>query len=575
MPFKSKSHPLTWGLIAFWIALPIAAQSQIPTLEKDKPDWALPEPELPGAAPDAAPFANPSADSTADPFAVPDNPFAQTLPPARRLPYPELPEAELIIQGQPLGLPGFQDTGVPASIPREASEYLLGGGDRLTIDIFEVPQYGGIYQIPVDGILYLPLIGGVRIAGLTLGQATAEISNRYSQHLKRPLVTIRLLNTRPPNVFVSGEVKQPGSFTLDLIGGQGDNPGVQLPTLSAALKAAGGITLSADIARIQIRRRRSRQQGDELITVNLRELIQRGDRTTDLSLRDGDTVFVPLAPSVDLREVRKLALLDFAADVNASRTVSVVGEVKRPGSYNVVGTATVDTGSVGVAAVGITGGLPTVTSVLQQAGGIRPTADLRNIQLRRLTNTGVEQILTLNLWELLQGGDIAQDTVVQEGDTIIIPKATALSAAELNELATTRFSPDVIQVSVVGEVGEPGRYEVPPNTTLNQALLLAGGFNRDRAYRRDVFLLRLNPDGTVTSREVPLDLTQSINEIGNPLLQDNDILVVRRNRSTQVADAMETFFQAGPGALAVFSIPSRIFGILDTLDIIDFDNDGE
>ncbi|NEO83979.1 MAG: hypothetical protein F6J87_06930 [Spirulina sp. SIO3F2] len=57
---------------------------------------------------------------------------------------------------------------------------------------------------------------------------------------------------------------------------------------------------------------------------------------TDLSLRDGDMVFVPMAPTINLREIRKLALLDFAADVTASRTVAVVGEVRRPGAYNVV-----------------------------------------------------------------------------------------------------------------------------------------------------------------------------------------------------------------------------------------------
>jgi polysaccharide export outer membrane protein len=409
-PLRSS---LCWGLAATWLTMSVPAWGQIPTFDKTKPVTTTNTAPLPP-------------------------------PDATRLPYPELPEAELIIQGDLPPLPiqvSPAPPAAPVAIPPAASQYLLGGGDRLTIDVFEVPQYGGVYQIPVDGVLYLPLIGSVTVAGLTLGQATELISNRYSEYLKRPLITMRLLNTRPPNVFVSGEVKQPGSFTLDLIGGQGDNPGVQLPTLSAALKAAGGITLSADIARIQIRRRRSAGQGDELITINLQELIQQGDRTADLSLRDGDTVFVPLAPTVNLREVRKLALLDFAADVRSSRTVSVVGEVQRPGSYNVVGTATVETGSVGLAAVGLTGGLPTVTSVLQQAGGIKPTADLRNIQLRRLTQAGAEQILTLNLWDLLQGGDIAQDTVVQEGDTIIIPKADFLSTAELNELAATQFHP--------------------------------------------------------------------------------------------------------------------------------------
>lgn len=520
-----RTHRL-WILVT-WTLLAPSSLAQIPVLDKDKPIPVFPAPAAPPLLP----------------------------PPATAVPYPAPPEAELTIPTLPAALP-------PQS---GRSDYLLGGGDRLTIDIFEVPQYGGVYQVPVDGVLYLPLIGGVNVAGLTLGQATDEIANRYSEFLKKPLVTIRLLNTRPPNVFVSGEVKSPGSFTIDLIGGQGDNPGVQLPTLSAALKAAGGVTLSADISQIQIYRRQSQQGGDTQLTVDLRDLIQTGDRTVDLTLRDGDTIFVPVAPEADLRQIRQLALLDFAADINTGRTVSVVGEVRRPGSYNIIGTALADGG-----AVGLTGGLPTVTNALQQAGGITPEADIRNIQLRRLTQAGIEQQFTLDLWALLQAGDIAQDTVLQEGDTLIVPEADFVSTAELNELAAAQFAPDDMLVSVVGEVANPGRFAVPTNTSLNQAIMVAGGFNRDRAYRDIVQLIRLNPDGSVDSRPVPVDLSQGINEDSNPLLRANDIVVVRRNRSTQVADAFETFFQAGPGALAAFSIPARIFGILETLGIVDF-----
>ncbi|WP_204105417.1 MULTISPECIES: SLBB domain-containing protein [Spirulina sp. CCY15215] len=444
------------------------------------------------------------------------------------------------------------------------SEYLLGGGDRLTIDIFEVPQYSGLYQVPIDGIIFLPLIGGVSVAGLTLEEATNAISQKYSVYLKRPLITIRLRNSRPLNIFVAGEVTNPGSFTVDLIGGAGDNPGVQHPTLTAALKAAGGITLSADISRIQLRRRRPRQDSDRVFEIDLESLLQSGDRTVDLTLRDGDTVFVPVQPDIELRNLRQLATLDFAADIETGRTVSIVGEVKRPGSYNIIGTALSSGG-----ATGLTGGIPTLTQALQEAGGIEMTADVRNIAIRRPTKAGGEQIIPINLWEFLQAGDITQDTPLQEGDTIIVPEASQYSAAELSELASARFAPDSIKVSVVGEVQSPGIVAVTPNTTLNQALMTAGGFNRDRAFRENVRLIRLNPDGTVISREVAVDIAQAtVNEQSNPILKENDIILVGRNRNTRVSDALTTFFNAGTGALAVFSIPDRIIGILETLGII-------
>jgi len=440
------------------------------------------------------------------------------------------------------------------------SVYLLGGGDRLSIDIFEAPQFSGLYQVPVDGIIYLPLIGAIEVGGLTIQQASDGISKKYAAFLKRPLVTIRLLNTRPLNIFVSGEVFNPGSFTLDLIGGEGDNPGVQHPTITEAIRAAGGITLAADISQVRIRRRLP-GGGEETFLIDFSELLETAAPPRSLTLRDGDSIFIPTATEVSLKEVRNLARLDFAANIEAGRTVSVTGEVKRPGSY-----------FIQISTPGIQASLPTVSLAIQEAGGIEPLADIRNIQLRRQTKSGPEQVFEVNLWELLQTGDISQDTILQDGDTIVVPKASEISSAEATELANARFAPDSIRVSVVGEVKNPGLVQLPPNTPLNQAIATAGGFNDSRADEDDVRLIRLNPDGSVLSREVAVDLTRGISEQSNPILRDNDIIVVDRNRATSISDSISNFLGAGANALAVFSIPSRIFGILEVLGILDNNN---
>ncbi|MEM9542396.1 MAG: SLBB domain-containing protein [Cyanobacteria bacterium P01_E01_bin.42] len=482
------------------------------------------------------------------------------IPPA--IPLEDCPDC-LFVPAPPSSFPSLPP--LPSNSGLEGA-YLLGGGDIVTIDVFEVPQYSGQYQVPIDGIIFLPLIGGVSVGGLTLEEATNAIAEKYSAFLKRPLITVRLVNARPLNVIVAGEVMNPGALSVALIGGAGDKPGIQYPTIPAALRDAGGITLSADISRIQVRRRSPGGGGDRVFAIDLENILQVGDRTVDLTLRDGDTIFVPVQPDIDLRRLRQLAALNFSADVRIGRTVSVVGAVKRPGSYNIVGTAL-----SGGGATGLTGGIPTLTQALQEAGGIQMTADIRNITIRRPTKTGSEQILPINLWEFLQAGDITQDTPLQEGDTIIIPEANQYSAAELSELATAQFAPTSIRVSVVGEVQNPGAIDVVPNTTLNQALMTAGGFNRDRAFRENVRLIRLNPDGTVISREVAVDIARAtVNEQNNPILRENDIILVGRNRNARVSDSLTTFFNPGPGALAIFSIPATIFGILETLGIVDF-----
>jgi polysaccharide export outer membrane protein len=181
---------------------------------------------------------------------------------------------------------------------------------------------------------------------------------------------------------------------------------------------------------------------------------------------------------------------------------------------------------------------------LQLAGGITSQADVRKIKLRRPTRTGTEQTIDINLWELLQSGDLNQDIVVQDGDTIIIPTATEISVAEATQLATTTLSPTTIEVGVVGEVKNPGAVKLQPNSSLNQALLAAGGFNDGRASRGTVDLIRLNPNGTVTKRPVQVDLAKGINEETNPILRNNDVVVVDRNSLTKTGDRVNTI--AGP-----------------------------
>jgi polysaccharide biosynthesis/export protein len=422
------------------------------------------------------------------------------------------------------------------------TNYTLGGGDRIRVNVFEVPEYTGEYQIPPGGAINLPLIGSVSVLGLTTEQAADEIAQRYARFLKRPLISVNLLSPRPINVFVAGEVTRPGAYTLNLSGGAGDAPGVQYPTVLAALTTAQGVTLAADVTQVQLRRKLGRS-GEQVVSLNLKELIQTGRISQDITLRDGDTIVVPTATAFNLAEARNLSAANFAADPTRPRTVAIIGEVNRPGSYLVTqgttgGDATAPTIGGGIS------GLPTVTRAIQLAGGITPQADVRNLKLRRPTRTGSEQTIDINLWQLLQSGDINQDIVVQDGDTIVIPTATEVNPAEATQLATTTLSPDKIQVGVVGEVKRPGAVDLKPNSSLNQALLAAGGFNDARASSTAVDLIRLNPNGSVTKRVVKVDFSQGINEQTNPILRNNDVVVVGRNGITKTSDSVNVV--AGP-----------------------------
>ncbi|MCY7384409.1 MAG: polysaccharide biosynthesis/export family protein [Microcoleus sp. CAN_BIN18] len=438
---------------------------------------------------------------------------------------------------------------------RSPERYKLGGGDRIQIEILEVPELTRGYEVLSDGSVNLPLVGLVSIRGRTLVEATNIIRNAYRRVLKDPIVTVSLIAARPLNVGVIGEVTRPGNFIISLTPGPGVAPSVQYPTVTQAIRLAEGVTGVADIRNIRVRRPQP-DGPDRILNVNLWKFLQEGDISQDLILQDRDTIEIPTVANFNQAESRQFATANFSPPPEKPRSISIVGEVTRPGPYVVIGGNTTSDLS--------RQGFPTVIRAIQLAGGITPDADIRQIQVRRITRRG-EQIIAVNLWQFLESGDGAQDTILQEGDTIIVPKATIVNPAEAGVLANTNFAPAGISVYVVGEVRtalDPVR--LPANATLNQALISRGffGYENTRARRNKIELVRLNNDGTATKRTIEVDLTQGINEEINPQLRNNDMIIVSRSGLINLVDRMNTILApVGPatGVLNFINVIRNLF----------------
>ena len=237
--------------------------------------------------------------------------------------------------------------------------------------------------------------------------------------------------------------------------------------------------------------------------------------------------------------------------------IAVLGEVNRPGAYiisPIVGTETSRT-NLSERTSGTTGSQwPTVTKAIQTAGGITQLANVRKIQVRRRQAVGPEKVIDVDLWKFLKVGEQGQDFALRDGDSITIPLATSLDPAEATEIATSNFSPEAIKVSVVGEVVAPGLVTVIPNTSLNQAVLAAGGFKNGRSLKKDVELIRLNPNGTVSRRGISIDFSKNLDESTNPALRNNDIIVVKPNALAKTSDFLSLLFSPITGTLGVLRL---------------------
>ena len=506
-------------------------------------------------------------------FLPPPPPSPSPSPPLPSFPPPPPPASGSPIRVPVPAAPGFPS--VPASAPSSVRSevYTLGAGDRIQMDIFNVPEYSGPngqHQVQADGSLSLPLIGSLGVAGMTLEQASNAVKERYGKYLKRPWITLKLLAARPLQIAIAGEINRPGAYTISSAAGPGgtsEQIGTQMPTISRALRLAGGITQSADVRQIKIRRPQ-RNAAEQIISVDLWELLQNGDLRADMTLRDGDTIFIPTVTSLNRQEAPTLAVANITGQSTQPINIAVVGEVTRPGTYTLAkelqsrlqeNESGADSGLF--AAKETPGGgenvlQQTVTRAIKMAGGITPVADIRQIQVRRLTRAGTEQIINVNLWQLLEAGDVSQDLALQQGDTVIVPKAENLNALEGAQVANSNFSPDSIKVSMVGEVVKPGSFALVPNTTLNQALVAAGGFNKSRAEMDSVDLIRLNPNGTVSRLSVKVNFSATANEESNPKLQNNDVIMVRRSGRAAFSDNVG-------GTLAPFSPLLGIFRLFN------------
>ncbi len=225
------------------------------------------------------------------------------------------------------------------------SEYLLGPGDILLIEVFGLPELSGNFAVSPDGILYLKQIKQVKSNRLTIPELRNKLIARYSEFLIEPEINIALIKSRPVRVYVKGEVKNPGFYNLsqgadnftisaELIS-QIPNPmeesSLLYPTLFDAIKRSGGITPYSQLNEVIVIRNNSYINGGGRIKTNLNflSLFKTGDQSQNIRMMDGDTIIVKKS---------ELSLKDQLLEVNRSnmnpKTVSVVisGEVKSPGA---------------------------------------------------------------------------------------------------------------------------------------------------------------------------------------------------------------------------------------------------
>jgi protein involved in polysaccharide export with SLBB domain len=439
-------------------------------------------------------------------------------------------------------------TGLPSENLPVGNDYVIGPGDSVRIEMWG--SVSAHYDLAVNrtGDINIPRVGAVNIWGLSYGQAKEAINLAISRYFKGYELNVTLGQLRTIQVFVVGDVEAPGTYHISSLG-----------TVVNALSMAGGPSKSGSLRTIKLLK-----GGKVVQEIDLYDMFLSGDRSRDIRLENGDTVFVPVIGPV----------------------AAVAGEVKRPAIYELKGTTTLPgllSMAGGVTAAGYTGRIQLERF---EGNSSRIVADfeaksapvdeaLKGVEVHDRdmvkvfpVNKALREVVTLQgnvarpgeyqfrkgmrVTDLISGYqallpdswlDSAEITRLalpdRHREVLTVDLAKALAGDEKENVALQEQ--DILRVfsrpekeerrsvAISGQVVSPGTFDYHPNMTVRDLVTLAGS-PKWNALLDNAELTRIKvEEGRARSTRISINLGKALagDPAQNLVLQPNDVLIVR------------------------------------------------
>lgn len=234
-----------------------------------------------------------------------------------------------------------------------AEQYRLALGDTIRISVFQSPDLSLEARITEAGVISYPLLGSVRLSGLTVAEAEQRIANglRTGNFVKQPQVSITVVQARGNQVSVLGQVGRPGRYPLET----GE------VRLSDILATAGGVAATGSEVIVVVGTRNGQAFRAE---VDLPTVFGANRRSADVPLQNGDVIWVERAP-----------------------TIYMYGEVQRPGVMRLERAMT-------------------VMQALASAGGLTQRGTARGLRVSRKDASGTLREFEPTMTDLLRPDDV-------------------------------------------------------------------------------------------------------------------------------------------------------------------------
>lgn len=456
------------------------------------------------------------------------------------------------------------DTFAPANDIPVPSEYVVGPGDTLEIQLIGTSK--GRYSLVVrrDGRVNFPELGPIAVGGMRFDDVRAAIEERVNEQLIGTQVSVQMGELRAIQVLVVGDVIQPGSYTVS-----------GLSTITNALFVSGGVKDIGSLRNIELKR-----DGRTVTNFDLYDLLLRGDSRSDARLISGDVILVPPVGKVVgiSGEVRRPALYELKGQTTAADMVRLAGglqpegdarlaTIERIGTNNQRIVLDLDVSGAGAAMQMQDGDIlrvpsirPTVddavvleghvfrpgkfqyrpglriTDVIGSLEELRPMADQHYILVRReVLPTRRAQYHSANLVRALENRGGPEDIQLAPRDQIFVFNLETGRERVLDplmrelRLQSTRDAPTA-QVSVGGRVNAAGEYPLEEGMTVSD-LIRAGGSLNEAAYGGKAELTRNAVDGGEARSTELIEIDLALALSGDPAhdvkLQPFDYLVIK------------------------------------------------
>lgn len=223
---------------------------------------------------------------------------------------------------------------LPPVAPAQASlSYVIGPSDVLGIKVFDEPTLSGPYNVDSDGSITFPLIGRVEVKGTTVRDVEALLTKMLmGGYVRRPQVSVEIAQFRSRSIFVLGEVRTPGKYSIE---GQ--------VTLLEVIAKAGSLTSTAG-NEIIVQRYKDGipvvlapalpgdERAAEVMRVSMDDL-REGRGTANLLLQDGDTLYIPAADKFYVTGfVRSPGSFVLVPNMTVRQAIAVAGGLSERGS---------------------------------------------------------------------------------------------------------------------------------------------------------------------------------------------------------------------------------------------------